>query len=234
MKRCTQILLGIFALSLAAPAFAGTVKGDELRSLVEDHLRAKAENVGLEARVKKMDAVKDLTLPDGKVSYEVITPPGWEGYGPTSVTLLVRVEERVVRNLSIRADVEAFAPVVVASRQIEAGDILGASDVELQKRDLSSLPAKVGRRVDDVVGKKVRVAVRAGGPVRLDQTEKVPVVKSGQTVTIIVENDAMRLTATGRAAGSGAVGDTIHVQNLASQKIVSGRILDASTVLVDF
>lgn len=235
MKTLSKTLLfALAAVSLASPASAALVKAEEVRNLVEQHLLQKAENLGLEARVKKLDAIKDLNLPEGRVSYEVITTPGWEGYGATSVGLLIRVDERVARNISLRADVEAFAPVVVAARQLEAGDILGPGDVELQKRDLSSLPGKVGRRVEDVTGKKLRVAVRAGGPVRLDQTEKVPVVKSGQPVTIIIESDTIRLTATGRAAGSGAVGDMIHVQNLSSQKIVSARIVDSSTVQVDF
>jgi flagella basal body P-ring formation protein FlgA len=71
-------------------------------------------------------------------------------------------------------------------------------------------------------------------PVRGDYLERVPLIKSGQLVTIVAENDVVRITASGRAKGSGAAGDMIAVQNLNSQKEIAGRVVDASTVRVDF
>jgi flagella basal body P-ring formation protein FlgA len=62
----------------------------------------------------------------------------------------------------------------------------------------------------------------------------VPVIRSGQLVTIVAESDGFRMTVTGRAKSSGGVGDIIKVENLASRKQFPARILDSSTVEAGF
>jgi flagella basal body P-ring formation protein FlgA len=53
-------------------------------------------------------------------------------------------------------------------------------------------------------------------------------------VTIVAENAAFRVTATGRAKGNGAEGDTVMVQNMNAQKDVAAVVVDAGTVRVEF
>jgi flagella basal body P-ring formation protein FlgA len=62
----------------------------------------------------------------------------------------------------------------------------------------------------------------------------VALIKSGQIVTIVAENDRIRVTLTGKAKGAGAEGDMISVQNLNSLKEFPARVVDASTVMVAF
>ena len=104
----------------------------------------------------------------------------------------------------------------------------------LQKRDMATASSKVCRNLADVLGKRVRVGMRGNSAVRSDYLEKLPIVKSGQMVTIIAENSAFRVTATGRAKGNGAEGDTVQVQNINAQKDVTAVVMDAHTVRVEF
>jgi flagella basal body P-ring formation protein FlgA len=134
----------------------------------------------------------------------------------------------------VPVEVEALTDMVVAVRPLERGEIVGASDVSLQKRDLATAAGKISLSLDDVVGKRVRIGMRANAPVRSDYLEKPLLVKSGQTVTIIAENDVLRVTSMGRAKNSGAEGDLIRVQNLGSNKDIQARVVDAGTVKVDF
>jgi flagella basal body P-ring formation protein FlgA len=76
--------------------------------------------------------------------------------------------------------------------------------------------------------------MRGNSPVRSDYLERVPLVKSGQMVAIIAENDVMRITAVGKARNSGAEGDLIMVQNMSSLKDIPARVIDANSVKVDF
>ena len=62
----------------------------------------------------------------------------------------------------------------------------------------------------------------------------VPVIVSGQLVTIIAENAGVRITVSGRARSAGSVGDLIRVQNMVSNKELAARVLDASTVEIGF
>jgi len=130
--------------------------------------------------------------------------------------------------------VEALAEMVIATRTLERGEVLGESDVALARRDLAHLQGRFCRSKDEVLGLRLKSAVRANSPLRGDFLERVPIVKSGQLVTIVAENEVVRITASGRAKGSGAVGDIVMVQNLSSQKELAGRVVDATTVKVDF
>jgi flagellar basal body P-ring formation protein FlgA len=85
-----------------------------------------------------------------------------------------------------------------------------------------------------LVGKKLRMTVRAGAPIKSNQLVNVPVIVSGQLVTIIAENAGVRITVSGRARSAGGVGDLIRVQNTVSNKEITARILDASTVEIGF
>ena len=150
------------------------------------------------------------------------------------MALIVRVDDQVKRNLTVLVEVEALTEMVVATRTLERGEVLGESDVALARRDLAHLQGRFCRSKDEVLGLRVKSAIRANSPLRGDYLERMPIIKSGQLVTIVVENEVVRITASGRAKGAGALGDTIMVQNLGSQKDVAARVVDASTVKVDF
>lgn len=59
-------------------------------------------------------------------------------------------------------------------------------------------------------------------------------MKSGQLVTIVAEDKRFRITATGRARGNGAEGETVLVQNLNAQKEIPAVVVDSKTVRVEF
>jgi flagella basal body P-ring formation protein FlgA len=53
-------------------------------------------------------------------------------------------------------------------------------------------------------------------------------------VTILAENDVIKISVAGKARSSGAEGDTIMVQNLNSLKEIPARVVNATTVQVGF
>jgi flagellar basal body P-ring formation protein FlgA len=164
----------------------------------------------------------------------VVAPERWEGYGNTSLALIVRVNDQVKRNLTVPVEVEALAEMVVVARSLERGEVIGASDLALVRRDLAHVQGRFLKSPEEAIGLRVKNAVRANSPLRGDYLERVPIIKSGQIVTIVVENDVVKITASGRAKGAGALGDIIMVQNLSSQKDIAARVVDAMTVRVDF
>ena len=224
-----------FALPPVPPPPAGTlVSESELRGVIADFLALKDKHLNAQVSVKKIGISGDLRLPPGKVSYEVVAPESWEGWGNASLALIVRVDDQVKRNMTVLVEVEALSEMVIATRPLERGEVIGESDVALARRDLAHLQGRYCRKTEEVVGMMLKSAVRANSPLRADYLERVPVVKVGQLVTIVAENEVVRITVSGRAKGSGAVGDTIAVQNLSSQKELAARVVDATTVRVDF
>ncbi len=226
-----MLLLGTYSLQAAGRAVLTEAM---VRQAVSDYLLQRTENMGVELRIKKLGYSGELALPPGIVSYELVSPPDWEGWGRTSLALIVRVDDRVEKNLTLNLEVEAFAGIVVATRPLDFGMLVKPGDVVMQKRDLGQVQGRVCRGLDEVVGKRVRVGMRSNTPVHSDYLEKPPLVKSGQMVTIIAETKTFRVTATGRARGNGAEGDLIMVQNLSAQKDIPGVVQGDGTVRVEF
>ena len=221
--------------SLAPPPAAGTLVSEgELRRVVQEYLVQKGEHLGAELLIKKIAVGGELRLPPGKVSYEIMAPERWEGWGNASLALIVRVDDQVRKNLTVLVEVEALAEMLVATRTLERGEVIGESDVAPARRDLARVQGRICRNKEQVVGLRVKNTIRANSPLRGDSLERIPIVKSGQLVTIVVENEVVRITASGKAKGSGALGDAITVQNLSSQKELAARVVDAATVKVDF
>jgi flagella basal body P-ring formation protein FlgA len=206
----------------------------EIRAAVEMYVQQKTAGLGYEIRIKKFSIGEAPSLPEGALDYEIVVPQQWEGWGSASIAIIIRQGQRVVRNISGRIEVEALAEMVIAVRQIDHGSIVTAADVALKKLDVSGMQGHYLAKISDVVGKKVRSSIRSNTPFKLDQLEKVTLIKSGQIVTIVMENDSMRVTMTGKARSAGGEGDTINVQNMNSLKEFPAKVIDANTVMVAF
>jgi flagella basal body P-ring formation protein FlgA len=221
-------------MTRAGAAGTAVLTESRVRQIVTDFLLQKTRNLGVDIRLKKVGFSGEVALPAGNADYEVVSPQEWEGWGRASLALIVRVDGRVVKNIPLNVEVEALADVVVAVRAMERGMVLEKGDVVLQKRDMATLQGRICRTLEEVVGKQVRVGMRGNSPVRSDYLERLPLVKRGQLVTIIAENDKFRITSSGKVKGSGAEGDTVQVQSLNTQKDITAVVVDASTVRVEF
>ena len=224
------ITLGMTFLSAAETS---VLKEARVRQIVMDFLQQKTGLAAGALQLKKLGFSGEVARPAGNTSYEVVSPQEWEGWGRGSLALIVRVDDRVIKNIPLNVEVEALADVVVAARSLERGMVVEKGDVVLQKRDMATVQARTCRNLDEAIGKRVRVGTRANSTLRSDYLERLPVVKSGQLVMIVAENDRFRVTATGRARGNGAEGETVVVQNLNAQKDIPAVVVDANTVRVE-
>lgn len=206
----------------------------EVRGAVEQFLAKKVEGRGWETTISRLAIPHGIKVPSGVRDLELLVPYGWDGWGPVSIALVVRVNGVVEKNISLRLQVIARTEMVTATRQLLAGTILNTEDLQLQKQELAAAGGYPVKNIADAVGTKTRSTVRAGAPIRSNQLVRVPVIVSGQLVTIVAENAGVRITVSGRARSAGGIGDLIKVQNLVSQKEIPARIVDASTVEVGF
>ncbi len=206
----------------------------EVRSAVETFLGTRLVDKGWQTTIRQLSIPKGVMVSKGVRDLEIVAPASWPGWGSVSLALVVRVNGVVEKNLSVRLVVEAQTEMVVATRQILAGTVLSAGELAIQKQDIALSAGHHIQRVADAVGKKSRTTIRAGHPVRNDQLVSVPVIISGQLVTIVLERPGLRLTVAGRAKSSGGVGDLIRVENLASRRELPARVVDSSTVEVGF
>lgn len=206
----------------------------EIRAAIESYLKQKTNGLDFDVRIKRLTIQSGTLPPDGVLDYEIMAPQQWEGWGNVNLAVVARRGDRIVRNIPVRVEIEALADMVVTNRQIDQGSIISKDDLAIRNQDIASVRGQYLKYADDAVGKKVRQTLRANTPVKPDQLEKIPLIRSGQIVTVIAERGSIRISITGKAKNSGALGETITVQNLNSLKEFPARVIDANTVQVLF
>jgi flagella basal body P-ring formation protein FlgA len=228
------MLLAPVCLAAQAQPAVHSDREAEIRAAVTAYVQQKTSGLGCEIRIRRLSISGNPRLPEGGLEYEVMAPQQWEGWGSASLAVLARQKDRVVSNIPVQVDVEALADMVVALRQLDHGTVINGADVTVQRRDVAAVGGKYTGNRDDMVGKRTRTTIKANAVVRTDQVEKVPVVKSGQMVTIVAENEVLKVSVAGKARSAGAAGDIIMVQNLNSLKEIPARVVNATTVQVSF
>ncbi|ABL01043.1 SAF domain protein [Pelobacter propionicus DSM 2379] len=238
MMRSTLLIIIAMVLlpsvAMAEPSRIPAGRAAEVQRAVLSYVQQRTADIGCETRIKRLTISGNPSFPAGTLDYEVVAPQQWEGWGRAGISVVVRKGTRVVGNLTVWVEVEALVDMVVTVRQINHGSVITTADLALRKQDIAAVQGRYLARTEDAVGKKARVTLRPNAAIRSDQLEKVPLIRAGQLVTIIAENERMRITATGKSKSAGAEGDTITVQNLGSLKELPARVLDSTTVLIVF
>jgi flagella basal body P-ring formation protein FlgA len=233
MNKIILIIIAYLLLpALSNASQLSTLRDSEIRNAVITYVQQKQVNFSNEVRLKRFTIGGSPILPEGNLDYEVVAPQQWGGWGNANIAVLARQGDRVIGNINVRVDVEVLADMVFTVRQIDFGSIILASDLVVRKNDVGSVQGRYLATVNDAIGKKARSSLKANVPIKSEQLEKNPIIKSGQMVTIVAENERMRVTVTGKAKSAGSFGDTIIVQNLSSLKEMSARIINSETVQI--
>jgi flagella basal body P-ring formation protein FlgA len=84
-----------------------------------------------------------------------------------------------------------------------------------------------------VLGQKLKRPLRQGTPLDPATVEMPPVISRGETVTILLNQGTLSLTARGQALENGLQDETIRVRNNDSQRDISGRVAEPGVVIVE-
>lgn len=123
----------------------------------------------------------------------------------------------------------AAADVVLASRTLRAGSVIGAGDLVLSLS--ADIPGAV-RQIDEALGLEARVTLYAGRPIPVASLGAPALVERNATVLMIFQRSGLDIRAEGRALGRGAEGDEIRVLNLASRNTITGIVTGPGQVRV--
>jgi flagella basal body P-ring formation protein FlgA len=161
-------------------------------------------------------------LPMGAMSYQVI-PSDPAILGSSRFAIIFKVDDKVVKNMSVRGRVEAIGKVVVASQPLRKGTILQPDQLRLKEMDLGELQS-AGTDPHDFIGKLLTRSLPGGSPVLASMVETLPVIRKGEKVRIVIDTGPLQLSATGLSHNDGKIGDMIQVQNINSNKLIYCRV----------
>lgn len=134
--------------------------------------------------------------------------------------------------LFVPVRVSVQKPVVVAAVPLERGKVLAAADVNLAQREVSSTPAGYIGSLEAAVGQVLRRSVPAGTVLTPGLLDAPLLIRRGRAVTLEARAGGIVVQMAGIAKADGALGETIPVQNLSSNKVLQGIVKNEKLVEV--
>jgi flagella basal body P-ring formation protein FlgA len=136
------------------------------------------------------------------------------------------------KKVFVRADIRAFDRVVKSKRPYRKRHVIRSNELYTDKMDIRKIPNNAVRNPEKIIGKSLRRSIIANIPITEDMVEQSQVVKRGRMVTLVVNQNGLKITAAGKIKEKGYVGSQVKAVNLSSNKEVTGVLLDEHTVKV--
>jgi flagella basal body P-ring formation protein FlgA len=230
----TPDVVGIEAPSIALVRREAQVVDQALvRQAVENSLKATL-GPGTTAALTRLDLPSDIEVPAGLVEVRASVSAVRTLFLPFSVPIEFWVDGRLVKRLSVTAQAEAFAPVLVAAHDIGAKTRLREGDFKLEVRPLTRNPSLYLNDPIRLRGTSLVHSLPSGEAITTDALASEIVVKTGDQVRIVGKSGALSILVVGEARAAGRVGDRVQVKNLQSGMLFQAVIVDEGVVSVRF
>lgn len=128
--------------------------------------------------------------------------------------------------------IETETLVLEATRNIRRGQRPGSGDVRSVMRVIPGISNTYVTNLAQIADQHVIRPVAAGQPLTRDALRADPVVRRGESVTLVADIDGVEVRVPGRALADAQPGETVRAQNASSLKIIEGRADDRGRVRV--
>uniref|UniRef100_A0A7C3V5I8 Flagellar basal body P-ring formation protein FlgA n=1 Tax=Desulfobacca acetoxidans TaxID=60893 RepID=A0A7C3V5I8_9BACT len=209
------------------------LKGEDVTAVfqryIREHCPYPAENLSIEVFPLK----EPVILPDAQVTLTPLPPRNDKFLGDVTLEMVMSHQGQPIKRLKVSGTVRLKRRVVCASRPLRAQDTISPGDIQLVNREVTGL------NVDDfftspeqVVG---HILAKSVGPQEIITTRHLsnqPVIKRGDRVTVVLDQDGLEVSTKGVAQEQGHLGKLIRLINPKSKKEFQGLVVDARTVKV--
>ncbi len=207
---------------------------EEVIQILETGFRKLYPEKHYSIEIKAILHYEKISLPSGHLSCDMLLSNAARRGGNLSVSLVFRTKGIEVGKSKVNARVDITLPVLIAAHYLGKHQEVQAKDFEWGSRSLFLLPQDVVSDMKEVLGKRMTLAINKGEVLRRGMVEDPPLVKRGDRVRLLVENDQIKITTVGEIREEGRKGDRVKLVNLSSKKEVIGRVIDEHTVQIDF
>ncbi|MEE8587660.1 MAG: flagellar basal body P-ring formation chaperone FlgA [Acidobacteriota bacterium] len=205
------------------------VTAAQLEQAVRKHFEQQESGAVFE--VERIEAPSGLVVPAGFLEIEIEAPSNLGLLSNVSLKANLMLNGRLQRSVWVRAALSARQSVVVTVRDLPRGHRIQPQDVRLAQRRLKRWGSYFSQTAA-VVGTVLGRSLSAQEPIPARFVKRPLAVKRGDFVTVLARGASFLVSTTGKAKGSGAVGDRIAVENLQSKKVVRAVITGDKEVQV--
>ena len=225
-------IMGALFLAIPVTAQSQTEAPQDLRIL---NLKAKefliAQSVGSPGKVEVSVTPIDPNL---RLAFcpspEAFFPAGSRAWGKTSVG--IRCSSPTSWTFYVQANVSIFADYVVAATPLYQGQVIANSELQMQKGDLTTLPAGIFTNNSQILGRTVKMSLTAGSVIRQDMLKQTLVIQQNQTVRVVSAGNGFSVSTEGQAINTATDGQVVQVRMIGGQ-VITGTANASGQVVVN-
>ena len=218
----------------ADPEVKKTITAQEIRASAENylvsHLDWDPDSMDIEVNYDG----KDIVLPAGKTVLDFGTLHNSKRVGRIPLIAQVKVDGKFVKRLRLNAKVAVFQNVVRTINSVQRRNIIGKSDVIVDRVRTERLLKNIPTQLDKVVGQEATQNLQMGKIIKFRDFKRVPMVERGSRVLILATKGPMKITAPGAVREDGFKNSIVQVVNLETKKTIYAEVISANTVEVKF
>jgi flagella basal body P-ring formation protein FlgA len=206
------------------------------REEVLDLLRGELGPMGLDAEAElELPGFQPVMVPLAAFTQLALEQSWFEtATNRFSATLVVVAEGMPTLRQRIAGRAVATAAVVVATRRLALGEVVGPGDLRLVRQRAERVRPGLASDPGQVLGKALRRPVMAGAGFAVNDLTLPAVVERNAMVTMVMEGPGVSITARGRAMAAAGRGEMVPVMNLASHAVVEAEAIGPGRVRVAF
>jgi len=212
---------------LKVTALAQSISGQQLVKQAEHYLKS---SVTGEVMITSAWQPQDILVPPGEIAFNMTLPYGIRYNAPTNISVGVQVAGRPVTTAIVRFDIKKYQQVAIANRALNANEPITADNIIFERRDIGRLVPGYFTELDKILGLTVKRQLAPGIVITESMLGQTVLIRRGQPVTITANNGGIEVMVSGIALQDGSKGEFIRVKNSNSQKVISGQVIDNTTV----
>lgn len=209
-----------------------TIQEDRLRSFFLKYIESMSQGDDIELSRFRVRGAEQF--PTGAVELRAVNSNPGSIKGRVNMTVGVWIDGKDEGRIFLSGWVDRYASVVCAEHRLPRGTLLTENDIQLRKMNVARAPANLVTDKEDAVGMRLKQSLKAGAYLRNNMLEKPPLIRRGDTVSLVAEKGKITVVTSGIAKSDGTKDEQIRVENADSRKIVVGRVIDEKSVEVVF
>ncbi|MDJ1257790.1 MAG: flagellar basal body P-ring formation chaperone FlgA [Candidatus Midichloria sp.] len=210
-----------FLILLLMMHFSGAVEPDQVSSVISHEIEKQR---GLEAvlvkfdnKIKKMDSIDQVEVVSVLVN------------GNNNFSAMVNTED----GASVLSGTYYEAvQVPVLQQPIKNGTIITEDAINMAIFPANQIKNNCILKKEDLVGKVAKRRIMPGKMIRENDIEMTPLIKKGEAVVVRYTNNNLLIETTGISTEVGVAGKIIRVKNVASNKMLHGKVVAPGIVEV--
>jgi flagellar basal body P-ring formation protein FlgA len=210
------------------------IKESDIKMLVKDYIKTNMPYQQDRMRIEFLGRISDLHVQGGKISCKVRSGQDEAYIGDSIFIVGVYDDGTLLREERVHVRMEVAMDVVVSTRYIPKDTEITSDSVRLVRKWFNQMPVHMLTQIEDVLGKHLYSDARQNIEIKRNMLKTVKTMKRGKMVKMVLESGPMTIITFGLCEEDGSRGDFIRVRNTSSNKTVFAKVVDDSSVRIEF